>query len=63
LFFYREDESVAESLNLSGVEYPIEAIILEVSDHATNAHNQRLLASYRIAEAKASAQLSWEEWR
>jgi hypothetical protein len=58
-----EDESVAESLNLSGVEYPIEAIILEVSDHATNAHNQRLLASYRIAEAKASAQLSWEEWR
>ncbi len=58
-----EDQSVAESLNLSGVEYPVEAIILEASDHATNAHNQRLLASSRIAEAKASAQLSWEERR
>jgi hypothetical protein len=54
-------ESIPELLNISGAEYPVEAIILIASDHATNAHNQQLLASSRLDEAKASSDLSWED--
>jgi len=44
-------------------EFPVEAIIIEASNHAISAQNQRLLASSRIAEAKETSQLPFEERR
>jgi len=58
-----DDESIPESLNMIGVKYSVEANIFETSNHATNAHYQRLLASSKIAEAKSLFDLSWEECR
>jgi hypothetical protein len=57
------DEALPDKADIAGQEFPVEAIILDATSHATSAQNQRLLASSRIAEAKASALLSWEDRR
>ena len=56
-------EALPDEADIAGQEFPVEAIILDATSHATSAQNQRLLASSRIAEAKASALLSWEDRR
>jgi hypothetical protein len=61
--YFSDDGSVELFNYLKAQDYPIETVIDEASRHATNAQNQRALASDRIAEAKASANFSWEDRR
>jgi hypothetical protein len=48
---------------LSTTEYPIEAVLMDATEHIVHAQNQRLLANSWIDEAKATAALLWENRR
>jgi hypothetical protein len=48
---------------LRAQEYPVKAIILIATQHATHAQNQRQLATERIARSKATANNNWEDRR
>ena len=57
-------DDVVENFDvLRAQEYPVEAVILIATQHATHAQNQRQLATERIAESKATANNNWEDRR
>jgi len=57
------ENDIDELQFLSTTEYPIEAVLMDATEHTVNAQNQRFLASSWIDEAKATAALPWGNWR
>ena len=57
------ENDIDELQFLSTTEYPIEAVLMDATEHTVNAQNQRLLADSQIDEAKATAALPWENRR